>query len=103
EIVGLVGPNGSGKTTLLNILSGHQKSDSGAIILSSQPVDGLTPDRLAKRGMLRMFQLTRAFRRLTAMDNFLVAGCALGLSEATAVTRASELLTELGLARVAHL
>jgi len=78
ELVGLIGPNGSGKTTLLNILSGLGTPDSGEILLDDTPCQGLTPERLAQRGVMRMFQLTRVFRRMNVIDNLLVAGRALG-------------------------
>lgn len=103
DIVGLIGPNGSGKTTLLNILSGHYRADAGSIRLDDRAIDGLQPDELAQRGLLRMFQLTRVFRRLTAFDNLLVAGRALGLSYDEAASRAEALLNELGLMHIAHL
>ena len=95
ELLGLVGPNGSGKTTLLNVLSGFLDADGGAVRLDGKDVLGLTPNRLAKRGLLRMFQLTRVFARMTAFDNLITAGLALGLAEAAARRRASELLDEL--------
>jgi branched-chain amino acid transport system ATP-binding protein len=103
ELVGLIGPNGSGKTTLLNILSGHLPADSGAVALDGRPVAGLRPEALARRGVLRMFQLTRVFRRMSALDNLMVAGCALGLGQRQAEARAEQLLHDLGLARVGHL
>lgn len=103
DIVGLIGPNGSGKTTLLNILSGHYRPDSGIIRLDGRAVQTLGPNKLALSGLLRMFQLTRTFRRLSAFDNLMVAGRALGLTEKDAEVRAAALLDELGLARVAHL
>jgi branched-chain amino acid transport system permease protein len=103
DIVGLIGPNGSGKTTLLNILSGHCRPDSGAVRLDGRPIQNLGPDELALSGLLRMFQLTRTFRRLSAFDNVMVAGRALGLTEEDAEARAAALMDELGLARVAHL
>ena len=103
ELIGLIGPNGSGKTTLLNILSGHQAASGGEVLLDGDPVQGLGPERLAKRGLLRMFQLTRVFRRMNVVDNLLVAGCALGLSQEAARARAERLLSDLGLSHVAHL
>src|SRR5690348_10560197 len=77
ELVGLIGPNGSGKTTLLNILSGHLAPDAGEVLLDGAPIAGLKPQQLAERGVLRMFQLTRVFRRMNVVDNLLVTGCAL--------------------------
>lgn len=103
ELVGLIGPNGSGKTTLLNILSGHLVPDAGEVLLDGTPIAGLKPQRLAERGVLRMFQLTRVFRRMNVVDNLLVAGCALGLTQAAARTRAEQLLNDMRLTHVAHL
>lgn len=97
ELVGLIGPNGSGKTTLLNILSGLSEPDGGEILLDGTPCHGLTPERLAQRGVMRMFQLTRVFRRMNVVDNLLVAGRALGLGADEALARADALITELRL------
>jgi branched-chain amino acid transport system ATP-binding protein len=103
ELVGLIGPNGSGKTTLLNILSGHLVPDAGAVLLDGTLMHDLTPERAARRGVLRMFQLTRVFRRMSALDNLMTAGCALGLEFAEAQRRATKLVEDLQLARVATL
>jgi branched-chain amino acid transport system ATP-binding protein len=100
ELVGLIGPNGSGKTTLLNILSGHLDPDAGEILLEGAPCHGLKPEALAKRGVMRMFQLTRLFRRMNVVDNLLVAGRALGLDAAAASARALALIEELRLTAV---
>jgi branched-chain amino acid transport system ATP-binding protein len=87
ELVGLIGPNGSGKTTLLNILSGQQRADAGEVRLEDEAIQGLKPERIAARGLQRMFQLTRVFR----------------LAYAGALSRAERLLEELTLARVRDL
>jgi branched-chain amino acid transport system ATP-binding protein len=97
ELVGLIGPNGSGKTTLVNILSGHLRPDSGQVRLEGSRIDGLRPELLARQGVLRTFQLTRVFPRMSALDNLMVAGSALGLSWNEAERRAAELLDELSL------
>jgi ABC-type branched-subunit amino acid transport system ATPase component len=103
ELVGLIGPNGSGKTTLLNILSGLAEPDGGEILLDGTPCHGLTSERLAHRGVMRMFQLTRVFRRMNVIDNLLVAGRALGLGADEALSRADALISELRLDVVRHL
>jgi ABC-type branched-subunit amino acid transport system ATPase component len=103
ELLGLIGPNGSGKTTVLNMLSGHLRPDSGEILLDGEPVQGRSPEWAARHGLLRMFQLTRVFRRMTALDNLMTAGCALGLSYIDAQRRAQKLVTDLRLQRVATL
>lgn len=100
ELVGLIGPNGSGKTTLLNILSGHLSCDSGSVELDGKPITGLRPEVLARYGVLRMFQLTRSFPRMSAFDNLMVTGCALGLSQIDAEKRAMKLLEDLSLIRI---
>lgn len=103
EILGLIGPNGSGKTTALNMLSGFLAPDAGHVWLADVRVDGLRPGELAQRGMLRMFQLTRVFARITAFDNLLTAGLARGLSEHDSAVRADALLEELTLTPVKYL
>jgi branched-chain amino acid transport system ATP-binding protein len=103
EILGLIGPNGSGKTTALNMLSGFLAPDAGRVWLAGEEVTGEPPVRLARRGLLRMFQMTRVFARISAMDNLLTAGLARGLDEREATTRAVALLEELTLSPVAYL
>ena len=78
EMVGLIGPNGSGKTTLLNVLTGHYAPDAGSVRLEGRPIHGLRPNQIARLGIARMFQLTRLFRRLSTLDNLIIAGCAAG-------------------------
>ena len=103
ELVGLIGPNGSGKTTLINILSGHLAPDSGRVLLNGNSIEGLPPAELARRGVMRMFQLTRVFPRMSVIDNLMVAGCALGLPQSEAEERAWQLVEDLSLTRVAAL
>ncbi|MBO1110524.1 ABC transporter ATP-binding protein [Bordetella petrii] len=103
ELLGLIGPNGSGKTTLLNVLSGHLHPDAGQVLLDGRAVTGLNPTRLARLGIQRMFQMTRVFSRVSALDNLLVCGLAMGLDEGRATARALQLLDELRLAASMHL
>ena len=103
ELLGLIGPNGSGKTTLLNLLSGHMSADGGEVLLDGRNVLGLNPTQLTRLGVLRMFQMTRVFNRMSAFDNLLVCGLAMGLDEAKAIARAMDLLEELQLMPVMHL
>jgi ABC-type branched-subunit amino acid transport system ATPase component len=103
ELVGLIGPNGSGKTTLLSLVSGHESPDAGRVLLDGRPIQGLSPTRIARAGLMRMFQLTRVFRRMSALENLLTTGRALGLSRPSALARADQILEELGLAAVREL
>ena len=103
EILGLIGPNGSGKTTALNMLSGFLAPDGGRMWLDGEAMERMTPMKLARRGLLRMFQMTRVFPRVCAFDNLVTAGLARGLTEAESGKRAGELLEELTLTPVAYL
>ena len=63
----------------------------------------MTPVALARRGLLRMFQMTRVFPRISAFDNLLTAGLARGLAEKESIARAVDLLEELTLSPVQYL
>ena len=103
EILGLIGPNGSGKTTALNMLSGFLAPEAGKVWLAGEEATRLSTVALARRGLLRMFQMTRVFPRISAFDNLLTAGLARGLDEKESTTRAETLADELTLAPVKYL
>lgn len=71
-IFSIIGPNGSGKTTIFNMISGIYKPDSGAVILNGENITGLTPDRIARRGIARTFQNIELFKNATIMDNLML-------------------------------
>ncbi len=77
DLVGLIGPNGSGKTTLVNTIGGIYKPTGGKILFDEEPIESLKPNQVARRGIGRTFQVTRAFRRMTVMENLLVPAMAL--------------------------
>jgi branched-chain amino acid transport system ATP-binding protein len=85
------------------VLSGHLQADAGEVRLDGRSVLGLDPTQLTRLGVLRMFQMTRVFNRVSAFDNLVVCGLALGLDEDQAGRRAVELLEELKLTHVMHL
>jgi branched-chain amino acid transport system ATP-binding protein len=87
ELIGLIGPNGAGKTTLANVLDGVYKPTGGQVWFNGQRIDGLPPYEIARRGLGRTFQVTRAFRRMTVLENMLVPAMAL---HATVRKRESE-------------
>ncbi len=68
-ITALIGPNGAGKTTFFNLLTGFDTPDSGAWSFNGRVVSGLPPHKVARLGMVRTFQLTKALFRLTVLDN----------------------------------
>jgi branched-chain amino acid transport system ATP-binding protein len=77
ELIGLIGPNGAGKTTLTNVLDGVYKPSNGQVWLNGRRIDGLPPYEIARRGIGRTFQVTRAFRRMTVLEYMLVPAMAL--------------------------
>ena len=80
ELVGLIGPNGAGKTTLTNVLDGAIKPDGGTIRLNGTRIDPLHPYEIARAGLGRTFQVTRAFRRMTVLENLYVPARAMDAS-----------------------
>jgi branched-chain amino acid transport system ATP-binding protein len=77
ELIGLIGPNGAGKTTLTNVLDGMYQPSGGTVYLNGQRIDTLPPYRVAKAGLGRTFQVTRAFRRMTVLENLMVPALAM--------------------------
>ncbi|GGM86131.1 ABC transporter ATP-binding protein [Dactylosporangium sucinum] len=61
----LVGPNGAGKTTLFNLLTGFLTPTAGRILLDGADITGLPPERVARRGVARSFQITSLFPQQT--------------------------------------
>ena len=101
EILGLMGANGAGKTTLFSIIAGNAKLDGGSIELDGEPIDGLTPDKISRRGIARTFQIVRPFDAMTVLENVTTAalfgaGRSRRLEEAS--LKAQAILAEVGLA-----
>lgn len=69
----LLGPNGAGKTTLFHTISGNVMPTSGRITLFGEDITRLRPDRRARLGLARTFQITNLFPRLTVLDSVLLA------------------------------
>ena len=96
EIVGVIGPNGAGKTTLCNCVSGIAKPDSGSISFAGRDVSSLPPDRRARLGIARTFQVATLFDSLSVFDNVLV-GAESGGGADDARSSAREVLSRLHL------
>jgi branched-chain amino acid transport system ATP-binding protein len=71
-IVGLIGPNGAGKTTCFAAIAGFVQPDSGSVRLSGTDITGWAPHRIAELGMVRTFQITQPFARLSVRENVMV-------------------------------
>jgi len=72
SITALIGPNGAGKSTFFNLLTGFDKPDEGTWTFNGQSLSGVPSHKVARRGMVRTFQLTKALSRLTVMQNMLL-------------------------------
>ncbi len=68
-ITALIGPNGAGKTTFFNLLTGFDRPNEGKWTFEGHQLAGVRPHKVAKLGMVRTFQLTKALSRLTVMEN----------------------------------
>jgi len=73
EILGLIGPNGSGKTTFFNVVTGFLKPNGGQIIFEGHDITGHQPHEIARRGIVRTFQLNLLFNSFTVVDNVCMA------------------------------
>jgi branched-chain amino acid transport system ATP-binding protein/branched-chain amino acid transport system permease protein len=72
-ITALVGPNGAGKTTVFNLLTGFIPPDTGSVKLRGEELVGLSPDRIARMGLVRSFQDVRLISRITCLQNVMLA------------------------------
>ena len=73
SITGLIGPNGAGKSTVLAVIGGFVPPTGGRVRFDGQDVTGQAMHVLARRGLVRTFQLARVFGNLTTLENLLVA------------------------------
>ena len=73
SLTGIIGPNGAGKSTLLGLIAGSIRPDGGTVRVAGADTTGLPPYRVAQRGVIRTFQTSSEFARLTVLENLLVA------------------------------
>ena len=72
EIVGLIGPNGAGKTTLFAAIAGFHAPDAGRVAFDGRDITGLAPHRICAAGMVRTFQITQPFAKISVRQNIMV-------------------------------
>ena len=72
-ITALIGPNGAGKSTLFDVVSGFERADAGAIRLDGSSIYRLPAYSIARRGLVRTFQLTKTLNVMSVLDNMLLA------------------------------
>jgi branched-chain amino acid transport system ATP-binding protein len=72
SITALIGPNGAGKTTLFNVVTGFYRGEAGTVEFDRRPILGLPPHAIARMGMVRTFQITKALARMSVIDNMML-------------------------------
>jgi neutral amino acid transport system ATP-binding protein len=73
RITALIGPNGAGKTTFFNLLTGFDRPQRGRWTFDGRPLHGLSAYKVARTGMVRTFQLTKALAKMSVLDNMKLA------------------------------
>jgi len=73
KIYGLIGPNGSGKTTLFSCIAGSHPIDKGSVRFQGREISALRVPQIARLGLLRTFQQTRTYVKMTCLQNMLVS------------------------------
>ena len=73
KITGLIGPNGAGKSTLFHTLTGILQPTEGQVFLKSQEITNFRTDQLFKMGLAFTFQLPRPFRKMSVLENVMIA------------------------------
>ena len=98
EIVGLIGPNGAGKTTLFAAIAGFHTPDAGRVAFSGQDVTGLAPHKICAAGMVRTFQITQPFAKISVRENIMVGAYVRHAGRAAAAARAEAVAATVGMA-----
>ena len=73
EILGVVGPNGAGKSVLINLITKFYPPTSGQLTFADRDASSFSRLQMARSGVARTFQNIRLFKRMTVLENILVA------------------------------
>ena len=74
QLTSIIGPNGAGKTTFFDLISGFTEGDEGKVFLNEKNITNSQPFSIARQGMVRTFQLTKVFDRMTVIENMMFSG-----------------------------
>jgi ABC-type uncharacterized transport system ATPase subunit len=99
ELLCVIGPNGCGKTTLFNLISGEIASDEGRVVFSGKNLCGLKPFEVARRGIVRKFQVPSVFDDMSVGENLTISCHIQGMTAKQIKTGIDQKLMEVGLAR----
>ena len=103
RIVALIGPNGAGKTTLFASIAGFLRPDDGRILFEGEDITGQPPERICERGMVRTFQITQPFARLSVLENIMVGAYLRTASRVRAIEQAKDVAERVGMADRLHM
>ena len=99
SIMGLIGPNGAGKTTLFNCITGFYPPSRGEVVFKGERMNGLQPNQVCHRGMVRTWQKVRPLAKMTVLDNVMVGA----LARTASLRRAREIaMTQLEVVHLAR-
>jgi neutral amino acid transport system ATP-binding protein len=73
SVTALIGPNGAGKTTLFNVITGFYRAERGSVQFQGQEIIRRPPHVIARLGMVRTFQITKALAKMPVIDNMMLA------------------------------
>jgi neutral amino acid transport system ATP-binding protein len=73
SVTALIGPNGAGKTTLFNVITGFYRAERGSVRFEGREIARRPPHVIARLGMVRTFQITKALARMPVIDNMTLA------------------------------
>src|ERR1700687_1254067 len=103
EMAFMVGPNGAGKTTLFNLITGVYPIDSGTITFDGHDISRITPDKAAKLGIGRTFQIVKPLQNLTVLENVMLGAFLNTSSSSVAKREAAATLKFLQMENLMHL
>lgn len=103
QIVALIGPNGAGKTTLFACIAGFLPIDAGDVLFEGTPIRGRPVHEISRMGMVRTFQITQPFARLTVHENIAVGAYQRYPKRQEAFDHAYEVAKQVGMASILEL